>query len=50
MSPVPHRGKRNCSLYLPYVAETIAQLRGITPEEVVAATEENARRLFTKLK
>ncbi len=49
MAPVPHRGKRNCSLYLPYVAETIAQLRGITPEEVVAATEENARWLFKKL-
>ena len=50
MAPTPYRGKRNCSLYLPYVAEEIARLRGITAEEVIEATEANAHRLFTKLK
>ena len=49
MAPTPYRGKRNCSLYLPYVAEEIARLRGITTEEVIEATEANARRVFAKL-
>ena len=49
MAPTPYRGKRNCSLYLPYVAEEIARLRGITAEEVIEATEANARRVFAKL-
>ena len=30
LAPVPYRGKRNCSLYLPYVAEQIAELKGKT--------------------
>ena len=50
MAPTPYRGKRNSSLYLPYVAEEIANLRGITAEEVIEATEETARKLFEKLK
>ena len=50
MAPTPHRGKRNCSLYIPYVAEEIARLKGITPEEVIRQTEENARKLFYKMK
>ncbi len=50
MAPTPHRGKRNCSLYLPYVAEEIASLKGTTPEEVIRQTEENARKLFYKMK
>lgn len=35
LAPVPYRGKRNCSLYLSYVAEEIAKLKGISAEEVV---------------
>ena len=50
MAPTPFRGKRNCSLYLPYVAKEIAALKGITPEEVITATEKNARKLFVKLR
>ncbi|MGN0298792.1 MAG: TatD family hydrolase [Lachnospiraceae bacterium] len=46
LTPVPYRGKRNSSLYLPYVAEAIAQIKHISPEEVIAVTEENARRLY----
>ncbi len=46
MSPEPYRGKRNSSLNLPYVAAKIAELKGITPEEVEQTTEENARKLF----
>lgn len=46
LSPEPHRGERNSSLNLPHVAEAIAQLKGISYEEVVEITERNARRLF----
>ena len=46
MTPEPYRGKRNSSLNLPYVAEALAQIKGITAEEVIAATEENAKNLL----
>jgi TatD DNase family protein len=46
LAPVPYRGKRNCSLYLPWVVAEIARIRGITEEEVIQATERNAKRLF----
>lgn len=46
LAPVPNRGKRNSSLNLTYVAEEIASLKGVTYEEVVKSTEENARRLY----
>ena len=46
LAPVPYRGKRNDSMYLSYVAEEIAQIKGISVEEVISVTEENARQLF----
>lgn len=46
LAPVPFRGKRNSSLYIPHIAQEIATLRGITYEEVVAQTEQNAKELF----
>ena len=46
LAPVPYRGKRNCSLYLPYVAEQIAELKGKTVEEVIQQTEKNSRELY----
>ena len=46
LAPVPYRGKRNSSLHLPYVAQAIAEIRGITAEEVVEITQNNAKRLF----
>lgn len=46
LSPVPHRGKRNSSLYLPHTAEKIAEIRGVDTETVATATAENTRRLF----
>lgn len=50
MAPEPYRGKRNSSLLLPYVIEKIAQLKGVSTEEVERVTEENARRLFSRVK
>lgn len=46
LAPVPYRGKRNSSLYLPYVVEAVSQIKGITREEVVEAAARNARRMF----
>lgn len=46
LAPVPHRGTRNTSLYLPYVAKEIARIKNVTYEEVVEVTNQNAKRLF----
>lgn len=46
LAPVPNRGKRNSSLNLPYVAQEIADIKGMDWEEVVRMTCENAQRLF----
>lgn len=46
LAPVPYRGKRNSSLYIPYIAEEIARIKGVTYEEVVAQTERNGKELF----
>ena len=49
LAPVPNRGKRNDSANLRYVAEKIAELKGMSREEVERITEENAHRLYPKL-
>lgn len=46
MAPEPHRGERNSSLYLPYVIEKIAELKGSSLEEVKNVTERNARKMY----
>ena len=46
LSPHPYRGKRNEPARVKLVAEQIAELRGISYEEVCTATTENAERLF----
>ncbi len=46
LSPHPYRGKRNEPARVKLVAEQIAELRGISYEEVCKATTENAERLF----
>jgi len=46
LAPVPHRGKRNNSQNLVYVAEEIAALKGVSYEEVVRQTTENAKKLY----
>ena len=46
LAPHPYRGKRNEPAYVKLVAEEIALLKGITYEEVAAATTQNANTLF----
>lgn len=46
LSPVPNRGKRNTSLNLPYVAQKIAEIKGISYDEVVAVTADNAKKMY----
>lgn len=46
LAPVPFRGKENQPMYVKYVAEEIANLRGITPEEVAKTSTENAKKIF----
>jgi len=48
LAPVPFRGKRNCSLYIPYVVSAVASIRNIPEEEIMAAAWENSLRLFPK--
>lgn len=50
MAPEPHRGSRNSSIYLKYVSEKIAQLKGVSVEEVERITYENALRIYSKCK
>ena len=46
LTPVPFRGKRNDSRYLPYVIEKLAEWKGVTPEEMERVTFENGKRLY----
>ena len=47
LAPVPYRGKRNESSYLPIIAEKVSQIKGISTEEVETATTANALNLFS---
>ena len=46
LAPEPNRGKRNASIYLPYVIEEIARIKNLTPKEVEEATYHNAETLY----
>ena len=46
LAPVPFRGKRNECSYLKYVAEKLAEVKSVTPEEIAEITTANAKELF----
>ena len=46
LTPVPHRGQRNESAYVVHTAAKVAELQGISPEEVARQTTRNAEELF----
>ncbi len=49
LPPVPFRGKRNESAYIPYIAAVLAEIYGCSVERVAEVTTANALRLFPKL-
>ncbi|HET9465651.1 MAG TPA: TatD family hydrolase [Gemmatimonadales bacterium] len=46
LAPVPHRGRRNEPAFVRYVAERVAEVRGLPVEELIAVTGQNAHRVF----
>lgn len=48
LPPVPHRGQRNESSYIPLIAQKIAEIKNVSLEEVAVTTTRNALKLFTK--
>lgn len=46
LTPVPYRGKRNESAYIPHIAEKLSVQLGVPVEETAARTTENAHKLF----
>ena len=46
LTPTPYRGKRNHPIYVEYVAQKIAEIKGISYEEVVRVTTENAKKVY----
>lgn len=46
LPPVPYRGKRNESSYLKYILEKLAEVKGVTTEEVAKITSANAQKIF----
>lgn len=46
LAPVPHRGKRNEPAFVLHVAERVAELRGVSVDDVIATTTANAGRCF----
>lgn len=46
LTPVPFRGKRNESSYIKYVAEKLAEVKGVSVEEVADVTTRNAQNIF----
>lgn len=46
LAPIPHRGKRNEPSFLPHTARTVAEIKGVSLEELARITRENALRLL----
>ncbi len=46
LTPEPHRGQRNNSIFLKHVVDKIAEIKGLSPLDVANITEENGKKLF----
>ena len=46
LTPAPHRGKRNESAYVSHICEKVAEIKGLTTEDVARITTANAARMF----
>ena len=49
LAPVPHRGRRNEPAFVVDTARVLAEVKGVSPEELGEATRANTLRLFDKL-
>jgi TatD DNase family protein len=48
LAPMPHRGKRNEPAFVVHTAAQLADLKGVSAEELARATTDNFFRLFTR--
>lgn len=48
LTPVPHRGERNESAYVSHICEKVAEIKGVTADEVARQTTRNAMNMFLK--
>ncbi len=46
LAPVPYRGRRNESAYIPYIAAKVAEVKGLSLEQIETITTHNAETLF----
>ena len=46
LAPVPYRGKRNQPVYIPLIAQKLADIKGISIDEIAEITTRNAKELF----
>lgn len=46
MAPVPHRGKRNESSFIPYIIDTLAEVYSTSPDNIAETTTQNAKKSF----
>jgi TatD DNase family protein len=46
LAPVPHKSERNEPSFLPFIVKQIAEIKSVSPEEVIEVTTENAKKLF----
>ena len=49
LAPVPHRGKTNEPAFTAHTAEKLAEIKGVTPDEIATVTTANFHTLFTKI-
>jgi TatD DNase family protein len=50
LAPVPHRGKTNEPAFVVHTANMLAELKGVSPDELAKTTTDNFFRLFSKVK
>ena len=46
LAPEPYRGKRNDSSYIPFIAERIGEVLGMSAQEVLDQTYQNAKKMY----